>query len=243
MIRKFFIKARDLFLHLFFPRTCFCCGRDIPKSNPALLCRECSLKLERCDGLICRRCGLPLKNGGAYCFNCRGGKASKYKCSFIRSSLVFNEPSRSLIHSFKYEKYTDIAKFFAALMYKTYKENPPYFEAEFMTPVPIHSRRMRKRGFNQAFLLVKELSKLNGVEVKDILIRTRKTKSQTSLGRAERKENIKEAFSLKKGADVKGKAFILIDDVCTTGATLEECARVLKKYGAREVLALTALRE
>ncbi len=112
-----------------------------------------------------------------------------------------------------------------------------------MTPVPIHTRRLRERGFNQAFLLAKELSKLNGVEVNDILIRTRKTKSQTSLGRAERKENIKDAFALKAGADVKGKAFILIDDVCTTGATLEECARILKENGAREVLALTALRE
>lgn len=240
---EFFIKARDLFLHILFPRTCFCCGRDIPRSNPALLCRDCSKKLEPADGLVCRRCGLPLKNGGAYCFNCRGGKAAKYKCSFIRSSLVFNAPSRALIHSFKYEKYIDIAKFFAALMYKTYKENPPYFEAEFMTPVPIHFRRLRKRGFNQALLLAKELSVHNGLEVKDILIRTRKTKSQTSLGRNARKENIKDAFALKAGAEVKGRAFILIDDVCTTGATLEECARVLKRYGAREVLALTALRE
>ena len=230
-------------MHLFFPRTCFCCGRDIPIGESALLCRSCGAALKRAEGLLCQRCGLPLKSGGAYCFHCRGGKAAKYKCSYIRSSLLFNEPSRALIHAFKYEKYIDIARFFAPLMYKTYKENPPYFEAEFMAPVPIHSRRLRKRGFNQALLLARELSKYNGLEVKDILVRKKKTKTQTSLGRAARKENIKEAFALKDKTCVKGKAFILIDDVCTTGATLEECARVLKENGAREVLALTALRE
>lgn len=243
MAFKFLRKAGDLFLHIFFPRTCFCCGRDIPFKNPALLCKTCTEKLEPVEGLVCQRCGLPLKSGGAHCFNCRGGKAAKYKCSYIRSALCFNEPSRALVHAFKYEKYVCAAKFFAPLMYKTFKANPPYFEAELIVPVPIHKSRLRKRGFNQALLLAEELSKYVNIPTEDILLRARRTKSQTALNRVERKENIKDAFALKEGAKVKGKAVILIDDVCTTGATLEECARVLKKAGAREVLALTALRE
>lgn len=243
MAFKLLREAGNLFLHIFFPRTCFCCGRDIPRKNSALLCHDCTKKLEPLQGLVCVRCGLPLKSGGAHCFNCRGSKAAKYKCSYIRSALCFNEPSRALVHAFKYEKYVCAAKFFAPLMYKTFKENPPYFEAELMAPVPIHKSRMRKRGFNQARLLAEELSKYNHIPAEDILLRVNKTKSQTSLNREERKENIKDAFKLKPGVSVKGKAVILIDDVCTTGATLEECARVLKKAGAREVLALTALRE
>ncbi len=240
---KFFKRLGDILLHIIFPRTCFCCGHDIKRKNQALLCPTCTKNLKVPGELICKRCGLPLKSGGAHCFNCRGSKAAKYKCSFIRSALIFNEPSRALVHAFKYEKFSSIAKFFAPLMYKTYKENPPYFEAEIMVPIPIHKSRLRKRGFNQALLLSKELSKYNNIPTEDILIRKHKTKSQTKLNKIERKENIKEAFEIKKDYKVKGKAIILIDDVCTTGATLEECARVLKKAGAREVLALTALRE
>lgn len=239
----FLKRLADLFLHIFFPRTCFCCGRDIERKKQALLCPACSKNLKTPGELVCKRCGLPLPSGGAHCFNCRGSKAAKYKCSFIRSALIFNEPSRALIHAFKYEKFSSIAKFFAPLMYKTYRENPPYFEAEIIAPIPIHKSRLRKRGFNQARLLAEELSKYNNIPVEDILIRKHKTKSQTSLNKIQRKENIKDAFELKKGCNIKGKAIILIDDVCTTGATLEECAKVLKSAGAREVLALTALRE
>lgn len=240
---KIFHKIKQWLLYIFFPNTCFCCGRDLPHDNQSPLCRDCTIKLEPVCGLICQRCGLPLKSGGAHCFNCRGSKAAKYKCSYIRSALCFNEPSRALIHAFKYEKYIRIAKFFAPLMYKTFKENPPFFEAEALIPVPIHKSRLKQRGFNQAEILAKHLAVYCTLPCEDILIRKRKTESQTKLNRKQRQQNITDAFEIKKGAKIKGRAFILIDDVCTTGATLEECAKVLKAAGAREVLALTALRE
>ena len=198
-------------------------------------------ELKPVSGLICRRCGLPLKDGGTYCRNCRKNK--NFNCSFIRSSLQFTPVSRALVHAFKYGGYVHLSAFFAPLMHKTLRQNPEYFEAEWLVPVPIHASKKRERGFNQSHLLARDLSRLCGVPCAPLLARKVKTKSQTSLKREERLKNIKEVFICPDKTAVKGSAIILIDDVCTTSATLEECARMLKKVGAREVLALTALRE
>ena len=233
----------NLILNFFLPRTCFACGADL--KTEGLLCPDCLKKVEFIKGMLCARCGVPLKSGGKYCYNCRGSKASKYKCSFIRSSLKFNEQTRALVHAFKYEKYLSIAPYFAEVMYRTYRQNPEYREASYLVPVPIYKSKQRKRGFNQAEVLATYLSKICGIPVLNALKKVKNTKSQTKLSREERKENILGAFSLSKGVEgkIRKEALILIDDVCTTSATLEECARVLKESGAREVLAITALRE
>jgi len=241
---KLFADAKNFLLYILFPRTCFCCGKDMPRGDANLLCSDCRKDLTTLDKtLVCLRCGVPLKDGGAHCFNCRGSKAAKYKCSFIRSSLKFTPSSRALVHALKYQKYVQVADFFAPFLYKTYLANPEYFEADYIVPVPIHKSRLKERGFNQSFLLARGLSGLCKIPCRELLIRTKKTKSQTSMGRQERLLNIKEAFACADSAAVKRKAIILIDDVCTTGATLEECAVTLKAAGAREVLAITALRE
>ena len=242
-MKKFLFKLKNIILYLLFPRTCFNCGIDLPSNEQGFLCKECLKKLKKPGPIICQRCGITLKDGGAHCFNCRGTKAKHFKCSLIRSALDFNEPSRSLIHGLKYEKYTNIAKFFAPLMYKTLLENPDMLEAEYFVSVPIHKKRLKKRGFNQAEVLARELSTLANIPYLNALTRIKNTKSQTKLTKKERTENIKEAFVCSEPKEIKRKAIILIDDVCTTGATLEECAKVLKKAGAREVYALCATKE
>ena len=242
-MKKFLIKIKNILLHLLFPKTCFCCGIDLPLENKGFLCSDCLKKLKKPGPIICQRCGITLKDGGAHCFNCRGSKAKHFKCSLIRSALDFNEPSRALIHGLKYEKYTNIAKFLTPLMQKTLLENPDFLEAEYFVPVPIHKKRLKKRGFNQSEILARELSALTNIPVLPALIRIKNTKSQTKLTKKERAENIKEAFVCSCPKEIKKKAIILIDDVCTTGATLEECAKVLKKAGAREVYALCATKE
>jgi ComF family protein len=242
-IKKAAMFSKSWILHILFPRVCFHCKADMPRTESALLCENCRKDLKQPEGVLCKRCGLPLKDGGAYCYDCGRKAKANFKCSFIRSSLRFTPPSRALVHAFKYEKYMHISKFFASLMYKTLKNNPEFFEADLLIPVPIHRSKLRSRGFNQAELLARDLSLLSDIPFKNVLQRSAKTKSQTSLGRKERKENIKDAFICTDKGAVKKKAVIVIDDVCTTTATLEECAKVLRKAGAREVLALTALRE
>ena len=242
-MKKFLLKLKNIILYLIFPRTCFNCNIDLPLENQGFLCNDCLKKLKKPGPIICQRCGITLKDGGAHCFNCRGTKAKLFKCSLIRSALDFNEPSRALIHGLKYEKYINIAKFLAPLMQKTLLENPDFLEAEYFVPVPIHKKRFKKRGFNQAEILAQELSALTNIPTLNALTRIKNTKSQTKLTKKERATNIKEAFVCSKPKEIKKKAIILIDDVCTTGATLEECAKVLKKAGAREVYALCATKE
>lgn len=242
-MKKLFLKIKNFILYLLFPRTCFNCAKDLPLEEQGFLCKDCLKKLKKPGPFICQRCGLTLKDGGAHCFNCRGTKAKLYKCSLIRSALDFNEPSRALIHGLKYEKYINIAKFLAPLMQKTLLENPQMLEAEYFVPVPIHKKRFKKRGFNQAEVLARELSILSDIPYLNALERIKNTKSQTKLTKKERAQNIKEAFICPNPKAVKKKAIILIDDVCTTSATLEECAKVLKKAGAREVYALCATKE
>ena len=242
-MKKLILKIKNFILYLLFPRTCFNCAKDLPLEEQGFLCKDCLKILKKPGPFICQRCGLTLKDGGAHCFNCRGTKAKHFKCSLIRSALDFNEASRALIHGLKYEKYINIAKFFAPLMQKTLLENPQMLEAEYFVPVPIHKKRFKKRGFNQAEVLARELSILTDIPYLNALERIKNTKSQTKLTKKQRAENIKEAFICPHPKAIKKKAIILIDDVCTTSATLEECAKVLTKAGAREVYALCATKE
>jgi len=242
-MEKFLPIFKSWFLHIFFPQTCFCCGADMARADVSPLCPECMKDLKPVTGLICRRCGLPLKDGGTFCYKCRGSKGGKFKCSFIRSSLLFTPASRALVHALKYGGYVHIAKFFAPLLHSAYKQNPEFFEADFIVPVPIHNSRRRKRGFNQALLLAQGLSALSGVPCAQLITKHKKTQSQTALNKEARAQNVKNVFTCTDKAAVKKKAVILVDDVCTTSSTLEECARALKQAGAREVLAITVLRE
>ena len=109
-------------------------------------------------------------------------------------------------------------------------------------PVPLHSARERERGFNQAALLAKLLGRTSGIPVQEALNRVRYTTSQTAFDRAERIENLRGAFQVRENSDVRNMRLLLVDDVLTTGSTLSECARVLKKAGALSVHAITAAR-
>jgi len=109
-------------------------------------------------------------------------------------------------------------------------------------PVPLHPARQRERGFNQASLLAELLSAQTSIPVKPLLERTRYTTTQTALDRSERMENLHNAFRLRKNADVRGWRVLLVDDVLTTGSTLNECARILKRASAFSVHAATAAR-
>ena len=115
-------------------------------------------------------------------------------------------------------------------------------EFDLIVPVPLHPTKQRERGFNQAAVLAQALSKRTSLPVGKALRRVRYTKTQTAFDRAERMQNLRHAFCLRPRADVQGLRVLLVDDVLTTGSTLSECARVLKKAGASSVYAATAAR-
>jgi ComF family protein len=147
------------------------------------------------------------------------------------------------IHRLKYGGKTSLSKPLSALARDTFYQFWDAGSIDLFLPVPLHIRRLRERGFNQAHLVNKKWSRLEGIPLDGLtLSRSRWTEPQTSLARAERRKNVKGAFSLRHPDRVRGRRILLVDDVLTTGATINECARVLMKAGAECVDVLTLAR-
>lgn len=231
-------------LHFFLPRTCVSCGRDLTWDSTEYLCAQCLPLLVAPGPLFCQRCGVNLPSGGAYCYACRGSKAKKYACSVIRSAWVFNTASRALVHGLKYSYSDYLAPGMGRQMARRFSSYVELSEAEVVIPVPLFAAKKRKRGYNQSELLARSFAQGTGLALlTDALLRTRDTRSQTQLGRTARWANMNGAFVCRCPQKIKRKTILLIDDVATTGATLEGCAQALKKAGAKRVLAYTYARE
>ncbi|MBO7191403.1 MAG: ComF family protein [Elusimicrobiaceae bacterium] len=236
--------VKQQLLHFFFPRTCVACGCDLPWQTEAYLCAACASKLVRPGPLFCQRCGVNLPSGGAYCYACRGSKAKKYACRLIRSAWIFNTSSRALVHGLKYAHADYLAPHMGLQMARNFSTYPELAAAQLVMAVPLFPSRKRNRGYNQSELLARWFSQYTGLPSEEgVLLRQRDTVSQTRLGRKARLENMSGAFVCVHPEKIKRKTILLIDDVATTGATLEGCAAALKAAGAKQVLAYTYARE
>ena len=159
----------------------------------------------------------------------------------IRAAVEFDGIVRQAVHAFKYQGRRALARPLGELMGQAWGARP--FPAGYLMAVPLHPRRLQERGYNQSILLANELSKEVDLPVlSQVLVRSRMTRTQTELSAGERRENVAGAFSLSAGSIVTGKSILLIDDVCTTGATLDACATTLKAAGAAAVFAYTLSR-
>jgi ComF family protein len=221
-------KIKDFILDLLFPINCLGCGFE-----GKWLCEECLDKITRQKSQICLGCG-GKNSSGRVCQKCREN------WSLDGTLLVFNYDNKILqkaIKSLKYQFAFDIARELSELLYEFFLHQPISQDSPMIIPVPLHKKRWRERGFNQAELLAQEFSPKYQV-VNNILLRSRYTSAQAKLKETERHENIKDAFMVKDASMVKNKKIVMIDDVITTGSTLNECARILKAAGAREVWGL-----
>lgn len=229
---------------MLFPRTCYSCGRDLPLGAPGPLCRACQEAVEEVGPRYCACCGQPLPDGGAHCFHCRGSKIRRRQCTLIRSAWVFGPQVRALVHAFKYADQTYLADFLAEYMAQKWALYPELAQAQLLLPVPLHPRKQKARGYNQSELLARQLGEKCHLPVDSCsLVRVRNTPSQTGFGREGRLQNMSGAFACVRPGAVQGKIVLLIDDVATTGATLEGCAEALKAAGAKKVMAYTLARE
>ena len=209
------------------PPSCIVCGKPFPSD---FICSNCLAKIEkyRIKPPFCRRCGTPLS--GSKCRKCHGKKLYFDK---NRGAYVYKGPVVTIIERFKYSMFTKLAVWMAFQMAKAIED-----EFDIIVPVPLYSARIRERGFSQTCMLADKLSRITEKPWIKALKRTRYTKSQTLLKANERVSNVRNAFEIVKPEAVKDKRILLVDDVMTTGATLNECARVLKKNGTREVFGL-----
>lgn len=218
-------------LDLFFPPYCVACGK-----NGAWLCAACVQQARMLRAPLCAHCGVPLRSAR----QCPLCDASSSHLSGLRSLTWHRYPLREAVHALKYNGARVLAEPLADLLAAYWQENP--LPASLLVPVPLHSARLRQRGYNQSALLARALAKRIALPVSSqALQRGRATVSQVGLSREQRWSNVWGAFQ-SLGDEVTGRAILLIDDVCTTGATLEACAHALLKGGASQVWALTLTR-
>ena len=223
---------------LLFPRRCPFCDQPV-RPFGALACPECSAAVHRISprrDVLCCRCGKPLKDEGAeYCREClKESHAYRRGCAVYR----YRELSGP-IYRFKYERRAEYAEFFGRAMAQRFLEefDPAYVDA--LIPVPLSKERLAGRGWNQAQLLADVLGRQIHVPVRtDILIRRESTQALRGAGARERRANLKRAFHVT-GDDVKSKVYVLVDDIYTTGATIDACSRELLRAGAGGIFFIT----
>ena len=228
---KFCTVSAESFLDFLIPQTCINCGVEIDKN---LLCNSCLESIPMLRVPFCPICGRPTKKHKP----CKYCKKAMY-LDRGRAWLPFIPPVDKIIHYFKYRKMTKLARLLGQGMTGVIKSDFYLKKSEIIIPIPLFWWKKLRRGYNQAQLLADVISQECGIEVHPILKRTKNTKTQTKLTEDSRKDNVSNAFRL--GANgVKDKTVLLIDDVLTTGATINECARVLKAAGAKKVYACVA---
>lgn len=221
-----------IFLDLLFPpkTTCIICKTVI---KTGYLCDKCKSTLKFIEGNRCSICGKPIDYEGT-CLDCleHGHEFKQNISPFEYDGVV-----KDLIGRFKYFKERELAPFFADYMADAVKKmNWPI---DVIVPVPLHKIRLDERGYNQSELLARELSYRLNIFMSKALRRVRNTTTQTALHKEERIENVKGAFKVTYKDTIVGKNVLLVDDVLTTGATLDECAKVLKENGAKDVYVAT----
>ncbi len=226
---------------LLYPPVCAICRANIRGGQH--LCDQCETKAVRIVAPFCQTCSEPFDGAITGAFTC--ANCAHRTIHFDAAVAAYRSRGivREIVHDFKYGRQIHLRHLVARWLYAALDdERLREHRFDIIVPVPLHPTRERERGFNQASLLAESLSAQISTPSKPVLERIRYTTTQTALDRAERMENLHNAFRLRKNADVRGLRVLLIDDVLTTGSTLSECARVLKRAGATSVHAATAAR-
>ncbi|HEX9975663.1 MAG TPA: ComF family protein [Dehalococcoidales bacterium] len=227
------VKLGGTALNYLFPQWCLGCGRE-----GSLICPSCRHSLSRVTPPLCPRCGRP-QPSGVLCPTCVSWPT---KIDGIRAPFRFDGVMRQAIHQLKYRNLRALAPTLSQLLRDCLAANP--IPAEVLVPVPLHPKRRRERGYNQSSLLARELGKLTGLAVvDDCLIRQRTALPQARSASVEdRRRNVAEAF-ICRDHQLQERQVLLIDDVTTSGATLDACAAAVKASGAASVWGLALARE
>ena len=244
-------------LQAIFPPRCLICGafgylqhsaENVKSDRLAQLtagyfCESCRKGVTAVSSPFCTRCGLPFVSREGEDHTCSECILEKRHFRIARAFGVYNGSLMEAMHLFKYAKKASLSKPLGLLTRETFFRFWDNDSVDLVVPVPLHVKRLRERGFNQAHLLIRRWAKEEGISFDGLaLFRSRWTEPQTTLSRAERQKNIKGAFSVVSPQNIKGKRILLVDDVYTTGSTVNECAKVLAKADAEFVDVLTLAR-
>lgn len=226
---------------LFYPPVCTICAASVASGE--YLCEACDARVARIVAPFCQTCSEPFSGaitGPFACANCA------HRTLYFEAAVAAHRSRgivRRVVHDFKYGHQDYLRHLVGRWLEAAFADERLRGQRfDLLVPVPLHPARQRERGFNQAATLAEWISARRGIPCGKALERVRYTRTQTAFDRAERMENLHDAFRLRKNMNVRELRVLLIDDVLTTGATLSECARVLKKEGAAVVYAATAAR-
>jgi ComF family protein len=235
--------ALNTTLSLFYPEVCALCQDESATAQEGFVGEHCRQLVQFIRPPFCQRCGLPLSGDITTSFDCNNCREMELHFSYARAAVVAKTVVLEAIHRFKYSRALWFENFLAGLLHA---EAVPVLRGQkhsFIVPVPLHPLKRREREFNQADLLAMRLSKATGIPLNvHLLHRAKSTATQTRLTREERATNMRGAFAARDGLELDGERIILVDDVFTTGATTNDCARALRAGGAGEVCVWTVAR-
>jgi len=241
----------NFFLDALYPPICIKCKKLLKNNDKydkndffsynlkSYLCYNCSNEFVPSEGPMCSVCGMNFKSKETIdhiCYECIIKPKKFYKA---RSCGSYTNVLRDVIHHYKYKKKQYLAVPLGKIIYFTFEKYWSKDEIDIVIPVPLHIKRFRQRGFNQAYLLLDEFKKNSFVINRNVLKRIRWTEPQTNLKKKMRLINLKNAFALDNCEQIKNKNVLIVDDVYTTGSTINECAKTLIKGGANRVSAIT----
>jgi Predicted amidophosphoribosyltransferases len=230
----------NLMTDIIFPQRiyCICCGSVIDKTRTYGLCDKCIERMRWAVGRTCAKCGKILDDNWRHelCTDCRN-----VNHIFDRgfTCVQYGLYEKTVVTEYKYRLKSFIGREIAEIMFDRMEHED--LEYDIVTSVPVHSSRLKKRGFNQAALVAGLFAKKTGKPYAELLVREKHTEAMKMLGVYERMENVKDAFAAKPDAvsAAKGRDILLVDDIYTTGSTADSCAAALKKSGAKKVYVLT----
>ncbi len=224
---RFLLKSLADFV---FPPICYGCDSEI-EAGP--VCEACRLDLFTHELAVCPKCGRPCTRTAETCGQCK----EEFSLSRVRGLGLYAPPFDKLIQAFKYSGKTKVGELLGQALAALVRQDEVLSAANAVCPVPLHPARMRERGFNQSLLLAAAISMDSGIPLADCLVRRKNTSTQTmKTSPEERRKNLERAFRVRPEAGIAGKTVLLVDDVMTTGATLDQAARALLKGGAASVL-------
>jgi ComF family protein len=226
-------------LEFFLPRLCLFCGAAVGEEAEVAVCPECEGKIVWVESPLCTRCGAVFASRDGADRVCGDCQADPPPFTRARAATIYDGAAAQAIKRFKFTRQMPYLP-----VMQHWLQRPLCLElvadADLIVPVPLHPKRLKQRGFNQALLLAKAFPQIP--MGREAVVRVRHTAPQVELKPKERRDNVKGAFAVPDPALVQGKNVLLLDDVYTTGATVRECARVLLKAGACRVDVLTVAR-
>lgn len=226
----------EKFIKQVFPEytKCIICSKELNEDKLFTICDECLPSIPFIEGNSCIKCGAPLHSDYIICLNCKDNP--KYFEKNI-SVLSYTGAIPMLIQNFKFDKMKYLGKPFSEMIALKLKEEE--LPIDLIMPVPLHKDRRKERGYNQAELLLQELSEFNIPIIKDNLIRIRYNPQQAVLSKTERISNLEGAFKVLNKAEIKNKNILIVDDIYTTGSTLNSVSKTLIEAGANKVFCIT----